>query len=189
MSITIDHSKYLGISGVYSIYNEISGYVYDGSAICLYSRIKNHRNSLKRGTHRNKHLQNSFNKYGEDAFIVWINVITTNNDGMINGEQYYIDLHKLIGNSFNINPIAGNNLGYKHTEETKKHLSSKKIGKLNPQYGNIGDKNPNSKLTWDDINFIRENKNNYSYAELGRIFGVAYQNISSIIKYKTWKND
>jgi hypothetical protein len=79
-------------------------------------------------------------------------------------------------------------IGYHHSEETKEHLSKKKQGKNNPQYGNTGEKNPNHKLTTENVLFIRNNINNYNFAELGRMFGVAYPTISRIIKRKNWIN-
>jgi len=188
MAITVDKS-YKHKIGIYSILNLKTNKIYDGSAIDIYKRIKDHRNALKRGNHRNKYLQNSFNKYGEENFIVWVNLILDNKEGLLNTEQYYIDLHKkYMNNSYNINSIAGNNYGYKHTDKTKKLLSLKKIGNKNPQYGNSGEKNPNHKLTIENIKFIRDNVLNYSFAELGRKFNVKYQTISAIIKNKTWKN-
>lgn len=56
------------ISGIYQIKNSISCGVYFGRSIDVNDRMAHHRNELKRNVHRNKRLQNSWNKYGESAF-------------------------------------------------------------------------------------------------------------------------
>jgi len=55
--------------GVYQIRNLINGKVYIGSAKCFQVRASQHTSSLKENKHQNKHLQASFNKWGEDAFL------------------------------------------------------------------------------------------------------------------------
>lgn len=56
-------------SGIYQIRNLNNGKVYIGSTFCFKIRYKQHLDSLKKGTHHNKHLQGSFIKHGSDAFI------------------------------------------------------------------------------------------------------------------------
>ena len=56
-------------SGVYKITNKINGKVYIGSAKEFKERYKGHLSSLRNNKHCNKHLQASFNKYGENAFV------------------------------------------------------------------------------------------------------------------------
>lgn len=186
--ITVDE-KYYHSMGIYFIFNNITNNIYVGSAVCLGQRIKNHRNSLRNNKHRNKYLQNAFNKYGEENFEIRPVEILYNKKMLIEREQHHIDIQKKIfKHEYNINPIAGSALGYHHTEETKKHLSEIKLNKNNPQYGKTGENNPNHKLTKENVIFIRNNANNYSFAELGRMFSVAYPTISGIVKRKNWIN-
>lgn len=54
--------------GIYEIYNAVNGKRYVGQSIKLKQRLQRHLNELRRGTHKNKHLQSSWNKYGEEKF-------------------------------------------------------------------------------------------------------------------------
>lgn len=56
-------------AGVYAIINLVNGKFYIGSSIGMNTRWWNHLIDLRNGTHENAHLQNSFNKYGEENFI------------------------------------------------------------------------------------------------------------------------
>lgn len=51
---------------------------------------------------------------------------------------------------YNISTIAPNNLGYKHTDETKLKIS--KPGKLNPMYGKSHREDPKAKM--NEINTL-----------------------------------
>jgi len=54
---------------VYQITNLVNNKFYIGSSANLYERWRKHRNKLRSGTHPNKYIQASWNKYGERAFI------------------------------------------------------------------------------------------------------------------------
>ncbi len=53
---------------IYKIRNVVNSKFYVGSAIDTRTRFRQHRRLLRKGTHHSKHLQASWNKYGEDAF-------------------------------------------------------------------------------------------------------------------------
>jgi group I intron endonuclease len=55
-------------SGIYFIRNTINNKIYIGRSININSRLSNHRYQLRKNQHTNKHLQRSFNKYGEQNF-------------------------------------------------------------------------------------------------------------------------
>lgn len=53
---------------IYKIRNVVDGKFYVGSAVDTRTRFRRHRRLLRNGTHHCKHLQNAWNKYGEDVF-------------------------------------------------------------------------------------------------------------------------
>ena len=55
-------------SGIYQIKNKINGKVYIGYSKHLSKRKGEHLAALRANKHYNKHLQSSFNQYGELAF-------------------------------------------------------------------------------------------------------------------------
>lgn len=84
-------------------------------------RWTGHLHSLRNNKHHSQYLQNIFNKYGEDFLQFSIlEVVTKDKEQLISREQYWIDL---LQPCLNICPNAGNNLGYKHTEEFKLNRS------------------------------------------------------------------
>lgn len=126
----------MGKSGIYGIFNLISGKVYIGSAINLKQRLRQHKEHLEKQIHCNIYLQNAWNKYGENSFGFYV-LEHCSKEQLINREQYYLDSLKSYDTEFgyNICKIAGSTIGQKpwlnkrHTEETKKKISKGNIGK------------------------------------------------------------
>lgn len=59
------------ISGIYKIINKINGKYYVGSSdniLGIRGRWREHTNALNSNSHKNSHLQRSWNKYGKDNF-------------------------------------------------------------------------------------------------------------------------
>lgn len=56
-------------SGIYKIENTINSKVYVGSSNNIKVRWRKHKALLRHNKHPNQHLQNAWNKYGEDMFI------------------------------------------------------------------------------------------------------------------------
>jgi group I intron endonuclease len=56
-------------AGIYKIINLTNNKFYVGSAVNLGRRKTTHWRELRNGTHHNKHLQASWVKYGEEAFV------------------------------------------------------------------------------------------------------------------------
>jgi group I intron endonuclease len=118
-------------SGTYHILNLVNKKLYIGSTNNLYKRMYEHYRNLIQNKHPNKHLQNAWNKYGEDNFRFFVNGINEDVSTLINDEQFRIDLfvkHRpdLL---YNINLTAGSVLGFKHSNDTKKKLSENHLGK------------------------------------------------------------
>ena len=106
--------------GIYLIFNLVSGKRYVGSSINIYNRFHEHIHILKRNEAHNKHLQNSWNKYGEESFVFQV-LEYCEPKVQFEREQYYIDLIKPEYN-LTLNVVA--NTGHKVEEETKKKISN-----------------------------------------------------------------
>lgn len=122
-------------SGVYRILNTKNGRKYIGSSKNLKKRLWEHRNKLNKNEHENSYLQNAWNLYGEGSFE-FIVLIYCKPEENLENEQRLMDItrsHKdLFG--YNINPVAGSNLGYVPTQETKDKIAKARTGqKMKPE--------------------------------------------------------
>jgi len=134
-------------SGIYMLINNINGKFYIGSTKDFRKRKNSHFTALRRQKHCNKHLQRSFDMYGEKAFS-FIRLHEYEPTELINNEQEYIDKFKPEYNqSKKANPgsaekspehrrkISEANKGKVVSEETKKLISEARIGKpLTPEH-------------------------------------------------------
>jgi len=120
-------------SGIYHIVNIINGKEYIGSSINTRKRKNRHFSELRRGLHKNRKLQNSFNKYGESGFTYDMLEIVENHDLLIEREQHYLDTR---GPILNINKIANSSLGVKRSEETKERIRQANLGLKHPEWRN-----------------------------------------------------
>lgn len=115
-------------SGIYIIENGISEKVYVGSSKNLYARWSDHKSRLNSNKHPNKHLQRSWNKYGQDAFTYKVIEFIDYGSDLIDRESYWIERLKACDKEIGYNILKKGNLkGFKHSEETKKKLS--RLGK------------------------------------------------------------
>lgn len=116
-------------AGVYLISNNVNGKCYVGSTIHLDQRRREHFSRLANNKHINAHLQNAYNKYGREAFdfeiLETIDIDDNIKDKLLKREQFWIDNLKP---EYNVLLVAGSNLGYHHTEETKKKISESTTG-------------------------------------------------------------
>lgn len=109
-----------GRCGVYVIFNLVNGKRYVGSAKDLYARLCTHLSLLKNQREHNKHLQNAWNKYGENAFDYGILEYCELKE-QFNREQYYINSLKPEYNKTD-NVVA--NFGHITSEECKTKISA-----------------------------------------------------------------
>ncbi len=111
-------------SGIYKITNIINDKIYIGSAINFKQRWYQHKYYLKLNKHQNKYLQNAWNKYGNDSFIFEI-VEYCEKEKLIEQEQKWMDLTKCFNLEigYNLVSFAGNQLGFKHSNESKLKMS------------------------------------------------------------------
>ena len=133
--------------GIYQIQNCQNGKIYIGSAKCFQVRASQHQTQLRNQKHRNKHLQASFEKHGEDNFLFEVlEVIEGDKLARTTREEEFLQEQIKLGNwdnCFNFlkrtktNPkkvwssspeetierIRQGNLGKKVTVETRQRMS------------------------------------------------------------------
>lgn len=88
-------------NGIYYIRNIITGQLYIGQTSRLDERESEHFSKLRRNCHFNNHLQNSYNKYGEDAFEFKI-IERCSPECLGKYEKAYVDMYNLKRYGFNI---------------------------------------------------------------------------------------
>ena len=113
-------------SGVYEIKRTKTGDRYAGSSADVHRRLDVHCRALRGEYHINSHLQNAWNKYGENAFEFNV-LLYCDPELLLVFEQLAIDQ----SGHYNLSPTAGNNLGIKHTEEAKTNMSASQTGNQN----------------------------------------------------------
>ena len=105
-----------GKSGIYIITNTINGKRYIGSSKNIYERLNHHVWDLNSGTHINKHLQNAWNKYGEDAFEYGILLLCPESN-RLEQEGFFIEI---INPEYNIDEVNLNGDTVKSIETKQK---------------------------------------------------------------------
>lgn len=114
-------------SGVYVIKCLKNGKFYIGSSVNLRARLNDHRNSLRKGKHRNRHLQAAWNKYGEKQFEFKI-LEYCERDMTLIREQHFLDIlrpyERSIGFNIGIDATAARK-GQSPSIETRILLSKK----------------------------------------------------------------
>lgn len=117
--------------GTYEFYNTLNNKSYIGSSFNIEKRKIKHLRDLRKNKHFNKHLQRSFNKYGEHNFVFTVIEICdediTDND-LRNKESLLIEQRGL-KNCYNECPVGGSTKGRMHSEETKNKISKKNLGR------------------------------------------------------------
>lgn len=109
------------ISGIYCIENVITNKKYIGQSINIEDRWYKHKYALRRGTHDNEHLQNAWNKYGEENFDFYI-VETCKCEELNDKEVYYINLYNTLNYNYGYNMQSGGQ-NSRPNEEVRKKLS------------------------------------------------------------------
>ena len=115
---------------IYQITNMVNGKYYIGSAESFERRMWQHKNDLKRGAHKNPHLQASWNKHGADAFVFEVLEVVPEGATTFGHENTYLHVHVGKTECYNVNTDAiGMRTGIAHSEESKARVSANRKGK------------------------------------------------------------
>lgn len=136
------------MSGIYQIYNPINNKRYVWSSIDIENRFKQHIRKLKINKHCNCHLQNAWNKYGDQLQFLILEYCEP--DQLIETEQYYIDYYNSANREFGYNiDKCVSHFGHSLSEETKEKIRQKAIGRKQSKeaiektrLANLGQKRP-----------------------------------------------
>lgn len=124
-------------TGIYRIRNLQNNKCYIGSAAAsggINGRWSDHRLDLNKNQHHSKYLQRAWNKYGAENFVFEV-LLYCDPENCLMYEQIAMDYFKP---EYNIAPIAGSQLGYRHTEQGRLNSAANreyKIGKDNQCFG------------------------------------------------------
>jgi len=115
--------------GIYKITNTLDNKVYIGSSLNLSNREYKHFWLLRKNIHDNVHLQNSYNKLGENNFE--FNVIEfCNPSELIEKENYYISKNKSNFPDFGYNLATVNEFRRNtYNDDVKRNLSKYNLEK------------------------------------------------------------
>lgn len=118
------------VCGVYKIINLVNNKIYIGSSCNLGQRLWCHRANLRHNKHHNPHLQNAWNKYGEENFDYCI-IERCSEDKQYEREQFYIDsCHPEYNIAEEVKLPSYSEESRKKHSETRKRMF--KEGKLKP---------------------------------------------------------
>lgn len=126
--------------GIYKIINVVNNKFYVGSAVDLKRRKTRHFSELRNNRHSNGRLQNSWNKYGEQAFVFVVVEELPDDADLLAAENIWLKEH--VGKDYCYNlgvdataPTLGMSgelsptWGYKHTEEAKALIAATSKGR------------------------------------------------------------
>jgi len=152
------------MEAIYCIENKITGDRYVGSSVNFYKRKKLHLKRLKNKEHHSPHLQNAWNKYGEENFVFIILEKFISRTDLINREQWWINNSN---SEYNICKTAGSSLGVKRSEKTKEKIKKANLGLKHPEWRNkIKSEAQGGDKHWTkNKKFSEESKENMSKAQ------------------------
>lgn len=115
----------IDVCGIYKIVNKVTGQCYVGQSQRVKKRLKEHFRLLRWGKHTNPHLQNSYNKYGAEAFYGAIEVecpdleeLDRLENAFLQGEAWFTE-----PTVYNIADFAKAPMrGKQHSEEVKERI-------------------------------------------------------------------
>lgn len=119
---------------IYRITNIVTNKVYIGSAVNFSKRKCSHLWYLRRNRHHNTHLQRSFVKYGEAAFVFAVEENVVDDTYLLQREQACMDRYRANGVTlYNVCPVAGSTLGSKRSRQHSTLMSKLKTKAVAPR--------------------------------------------------------
>jgi len=121
--------------GIYKIINIQNDNFYVGSSVNLHRRKIRHFSELRNNKHDNKHLQNAWNKYGEDCFVFVVVELVEKKEELHLVENKWLDgnvgkkycynlgmaaIAPMLGMCGELSPAWG----YRHTPEAKAKIAA-----------------------------------------------------------------
>lgn len=121
--------------GIYEIYNTVSEKRYIGQSVHVRTRLLRHINLLRKNEHPNKHLQSSWNSYGEEYFVTSV-LEYCNIENLDQKEDYHIAKYRANDPQFGFNYRIENktNRGLKWSLEQREKMV--KAIETNPWFHN-----------------------------------------------------
>ena len=189
-------------SGIYRIKCVTSAKDYVGGAANMGARWRNHRNSLRSGSHHNKHLQNAWNKYGEPSFEFSVLEYVQDKEQLTVREQHWMDELKVFESGYNIFPYARSPRGRYVSPETRERMGAWQRGlKRKPlsqeqriKMGEAlwGEQNAAAKLTLSEVEVIRSEykgpRKGPTLKSLASKHNVSIATIHRVVTETTWNN-
>lgn len=124
--------KYKDVSGIYKISNTVNGKCYIGESVHCEYRKKQHYGMLRKGIHPNVHLQNAWNKYGEDSFEFSIIEECSETD-LAEREKYWIKTLDTYKNGYNRSLGGDGTCNVEYSQERNKKISKTLTGRKRPE--------------------------------------------------------
>jgi len=191
----------IDVCGIYKIVNKVTGQCYVGQSQRAKKRLKEHFRLLRWGKHTNPHLQNSYNKYGAEAFYGAIEVECPNleeldqlENAFLQGKAWFEEPTVYNVADFAKAPMRGK----QHSEEVKERI---RLGRRastfdfrSPEYRKTLSEAQMARFHSDPkfvakIKFIVENPD-LTYAERARILGADTSSVRRLaLKYQHLKGD
>ena len=191
----------IDVCGIYKIVNKTTGQCYVGQSQRAKKRLKEHFRLLRWGKHTNPHLQNSYNKYGAEAFYGAIEVECPNLEELDRLENAFLQGKAWFEEPtvYNIADFAKAPMrGKRHSEEVKERI---RLGRRastfdfrSPEYRKMLSDAQMARFHSDPkfvakIKFIVENPD-LTYAERARILGADTSSVRRLaLKYQHLKGD
>lgn len=188
-------------AGIYTIKNNVTNKCYVGQSARMRKRIADHLNLLRSNRHPNPHLQNSFNKYGEENFSYEFEIVCEDTSELNVLEEAYLGGDAVFDDTpvyYNISLTAHIPMrGRSHTSDTKKRISETKKGRkehVTDAYRASLSKAQHKRF-WSDPNFVAKVKylvdnDHMTYAARGREIGIDTSSARKLaLKYSHLKGE
>jgi len=118
-------------TGIYEILNVKNGRRYIGSAVNVSKRWREHLRQLEDGKHHSRFMQRCWNKNGSDCFVFRV-VLSCEKENLLMYEQAFLDFHEP---EYNSAKVAGSQLGFRHSEESRAKMSASRPKGFSPMKG------------------------------------------------------